>query len=661
MEETVYNRHALPLLLLALLTLWLRIPTIGAHLPFFDREDEAHHFNRTVRMVQSGDFNPHYFHKPSLHFYLRMPVVAASFLWSVREGHLKKVREVQTKDRYGIGGYAFTASHSGIVKWNRAFSVLLLLGTVGLVYFLGLAIGLPPFFAFGSAALFSLSPNAFLYSTQIGVDIVVTFFAVATVLVGALSLRTLTPSEEEPTTDEQRRTGRLLAGCALLAGLTVSTKYNALPIALVPLVAALLSQRDLLRNLTRILLLIPLGFFLGSPYILAEIPLFLDHLAYEIWHYGVAGHVGHQAEPGLEQAIFYLRWLFGEGLGVGGAVLALAGVFLLGITPEEHPSAGRRRVLLLLFPVLFVLLMISQRANFTRNMLVVVPFFALSAGVALSALWNVKPFRFQGLLTLVLFIGALSSVAIPTLSLRAALNDKTDSRLMIRKHLAGNPSHAVCDGRLWLTDQMTRELGCREVDLRKSTPFSLALSGAEEVVAPSLLDPLFSDSPFFEKKDEIAGEASRQRIILNPALTVWRYTSLSAPGSDAQWIKKIASDEIPLTELSPEEAPLCEEEGAEGHCWITSRFHRIRNLRSTPVSLTFQSPWKTQEITVFVSGGSSTPPQAIPFSTQSNSAFQYEIGPKDEIFIALAFTRSPSQAQLSSDPRYLGVRFTENS
>ena len=59
---------------------WLRFPFINSGMPYFYDEDEAHHHNRVVNMVKRGEFNPNYFLKPSLHFYLRMPVVAVSFL-----------------------------------------------------------------------------------------------------------------------------------------------------------------------------------------------------------------------------------------------------------------------------------------------------------------------------------------------------------------------------------------------------------------------------------------------------------------------------------------------------------------------------------------------------------------------------------------------------
>jgi 4-amino-4-deoxy-L-arabinose transferase-like glycosyltransferase len=412
-----FQAHAVPILFLVLLTAWIRIPTIGEGMPYFSAEDEAHHFNRTVRMVQSGDFNPHYFHKPSLHFYLRMPVVAASFLWSVREGHIRKIQNIETKDSFGIGGYAFTASHAGIVKWNRAFSVLLLLGTVVMLYLLMIQLGAPPLFALIAPLFFSLSPNAYLYSTVIGVDIVVTFFAIATVLATVI----VTPATKE----KPQRWGFLLA--VLLAGLTISTKYNALPIIAVPLLASLFTPQLLIERFLVTCIGIPVGFLLGSPYILAELPLFLNHFAYEIWHYGVAGHVGHQAEPGVEQAIFYLRWLLSEGFGPIGGVFVILGVAITFLHQRAFTAQRVKLLLTALFPLLFLLLMISQRANFTRNMLVALPLLAVFIGVTISWVATLRiPFRLT--ISAVLTVLALFPPLLTTMELRAYSAARSDSR-----------------------------------------------------------------------------------------------------------------------------------------------------------------------------------------------------------------------------------------
>src|SRR5690606_14247362 len=124
---------------------------------------------------------PNYFHKPSLHFYLRMPVVAASFLWGVREGHLRSIKEIRTRDKFGLAGYAITSSHPGIVMWNRAFSVLLSLGVLLFTFLITYEISGSSLLASIATLLAAFSPDAIGESAVIGVDVVMAFFVVASV------------------------------------------------------------------------------------------------------------------------------------------------------------------------------------------------------------------------------------------------------------------------------------------------------------------------------------------------------------------------------------------------------------------------------------------------------------------------------------------------
>ena len=71
-------------LLLCLLTVAIavRLPILNSGSGYFYDEDEAHHFNRQVQMVQTMDLNPKYFLKPSLNFYMRLPALVAGFQYS---------------------------------------------------------------------------------------------------------------------------------------------------------------------------------------------------------------------------------------------------------------------------------------------------------------------------------------------------------------------------------------------------------------------------------------------------------------------------------------------------------------------------------------------------------------------------------------------------
>ncbi len=639
-------RHSnfIALSILIFFSLWLRLPTISDGMPYFEREDEAHHFNRTVRMVQSGDFNPHYFHKPSLHFYLRMPVVAFGFLSAVRKGEIRKVKEIRTKDAFGIGGYAFSASHPGIVKWNRAFSVLLHLATLAVVYGLCMATGLSSGLSFFCTLLFIFSRTGLENSTIIGVDVVVTFFAALTGLLSVISAKT--------------RSVKMLALTALVAGLTVSSKYNALPIVLLPCVSLFYFRSG---KAFATLLLVPLGFFIGSPYIFSELPLFLDHFAYEIWHYGIAGHDGHQAEPGVEQAFFYLNWLLRDGFGPLGGVLTLVG-FVAAFTKK-----GTYRLLVVLFPFTFLLLMISQRANFTRNMLVVLPYLALFPGYFLSAL-SETCIPFRKFIPPLLVVGTLFTLTVTGLSYRSSLVEKLDSRHVFEDWSRANindESDMGCAGELWLCPQLTKQLRCGTFSAETDTSTDLVQGGFSTLVVPSILEGRFTTDGFFTASKRFPGVLADERIVSNPAISILSvnreklprlifFEKFNTEKLDSLTLRPISGTHVPQEENS---AP-CDvgdhRSGDEAYCWLVKRFTLLDTsglLRGT--ELHFSSPWKSNRVTLM------TPNEKVvaefELSPSVKGFFPLASYSEDKLVVFTEKVRSPAELGISKDTRRLGV------
>ena len=104
--------------------LWLRAPRIGEGMPYFYHPDEANHFYRTVRMLQTNDYHPYYFLKPTLCFYIRMPAIAGGFLWSAREGEITRIEadyppRRERSDRHSLDGVAPAHRHVGAVGRHR--------------------------------------------------------------------------------------------------------------------------------------------------------------------------------------------------------------------------------------------------------------------------------------------------------------------------------------------------------------------------------------------------------------------------------------------------------------------------------------------------------------------------------------------------------------
>ena len=339
----------------------LRAPQVGAHLPYLYDHDEAPVLNRLLLMVQEGRYDPGDFRYPSLTFYLRMPAVAAGFLHAAQAGEIGSIHEVMTANHSVRGEVARTASHPRIVMWARsvttAFGLLLIL----LTYLIARRVSSEPWVAGVAALLVALTPPLIDDSEKVGVD---TLMAAMCLLTVWLSLRLM----EQPTAGRAA-----LAGLA--AGLAVSSKYNAAPVVLVPVLAVLLSGRWSAGALAAALGLPAVGFVAGTPYSVINMPGFLDGMAYQVNWYAIRGF-GEEwtVEPGWPHAARFLQWMFDHASGAAVTIAGIAGGLLLPLSRRRAAA-----VVVLIFPALFCVLMLNQRIAFFRNMFVLLPFFAITA------------------------------------------------------------------------------------------------------------------------------------------------------------------------------------------------------------------------------------------------------------------------------------------
>src|SRR5262249_46868509 len=72
----------LALLMAAMLRFW----ALGSGLPFSPGVDEPEIMERAVRMIKTGDFNPHFFDYPALYMYLEAAASTLRFLAGAMEG-----------------------------------------------------------------------------------------------------------------------------------------------------------------------------------------------------------------------------------------------------------------------------------------------------------------------------------------------------------------------------------------------------------------------------------------------------------------------------------------------------------------------------------------------------------------------------------------------
>jgi 4-amino-4-deoxy-L-arabinose transferase-like glycosyltransferase len=190
------------------------------------------------------------------------------------------------------------------------------------------------------------------------------------------------------------RSGGSLVCLGLLAGIATGTKYTAglllLPILFVWWHTS--TERQPRR------LLVGLASFLGAflvttPGALLQPVRFWRDVAFERFHYGEAGHYGFTVEPGWEHLSLSLRWLSSD-LGSHYTPLALFITFLALVGAVSSWRRDRTEaVLILIFPLAWLLFFSTQKVLFVRNLLPLAPCFALLSARGLSYISSSMPGR----------------------------------------------------------------------------------------------------------------------------------------------------------------------------------------------------------------------------------------------------------------------------
>ena len=440
--------HAAPLLLavVTLAALVLRVWGISDNLPFINYPDEPAVADRALRILQTGDYNPHYFVYPNLYTYMQAAVYLVRFFVLVSAGAISTLSQIVPTDFY---------------LWGRLLTALLGTLTVPLVYLAGrrlygLTVGLV------AAAFMATNSVHILNSQLITTDAPSAFFSA---LALAAIVWLVPAGEGGPTRPTGRATAALaplgryvLAGAAV--GLAIGTKYNSalviLPFLLAHAYAVAALPGDRLRAFFGARLWAGLGavavaFFLTTPFALFDLPNFLNELASVIVHYRT-GHTGHEGDTNW---IFYVASFLGTDFWP--TVLTLAGVAFALV---RHRRAD---VLVLAFPLVFYFSMSNYRVNFERNMMPILPFTSILAALALVIGWraatrqlvNVPRFRDRRLLgalaqavLAVLVIGAIAGPGIAS-ARRDYLHSQLDNRF---RAVAWLDAHARPGSKLWLEE-----------------------------------------------------------------------------------------------------------------------------------------------------------------------------------------------------------------
>lgn len=388
MEIAKRHQVGIALLLILALALLLRVWGLGYDLPFIYHPDEPVTISVSQGIFKTGDLNPHFYHYPSLFFYINAFAYIPYYLAGKLLGGLCSRQDVAAPISLMMG--VAQAPMPSAVLMGRLITVLFGLGSVLLTFVAGKRLAGKSEVGLLAALFLALSPIHVWHNRWVTPDTFVTFFAVAT-LVASISVW-------------QRGTtwAYILAG--VCAGFTAATKYNGGLVVLVPLAAHFLRRGKQGFKDGRFYLAMAcslLTFIVTNPSIFLDREWLLSGLLYDLTHYS-STHEGQEGDS--------LRWYVTYLVQTTGVIAPLA---LWQIVRGVY----RRRkeiILVAVFPVFYLAMIVRFAVRNDRTIMPLTPFlFLLAAWLLVEFLtraWNARPAKAQ--VSLLAVSGALVATAI---------------------------------------------------------------------------------------------------------------------------------------------------------------------------------------------------------------------------------------------------------
>jgi hypothetical protein len=373
------DRPRLSLFLILGLGFALRAVQTHLGLPYIYNFDDPQIAGTALNVMKSGDWNPHFFAYGSLTIYIDVIVDTVNYIRLAqlpegsREG-LFGVDQLKLIDtiavwKEGSPIWYWSISHPSFYLWDRYVTALFGVGTIAATAAIARRI-IPGAMALVPPLLLAVTTIHIVHSGLTTTDIPVGF------MVGVATLAAMVFAE----------TGGLTAFMTSLifVGFAAATKYNSGLILISPLLALLIrsgEEDSAIRWWHWLLLaLVPAAAFLTAmPFALLDFRRFITDLAQSAASYHGPGP--REAHPGIRHIRLILTQ-FSDNLGFFAALLALAGAGLMAATA----TARRSLILILAFPLAFMLYMSTTTADHHRNFMQLYPFLALYAGYGLYRL-----------------------------------------------------------------------------------------------------------------------------------------------------------------------------------------------------------------------------------------------------------------------------------
>ncbi len=405
------------LLVVLVIATGIRLLGIRYGLPYTLHTDEPTIVDKALRILRTGDYNPHFFNYGSLTIYIQAIVYAAYFILRIAPGteNIHQITEMPNNLFYLPG---------------RVSIVLAGVATVWLVYYLvadgyrSRTLGLI------AASILAVLPVHVEESRYITPNVLSGLFATMSLMFANHIL------DETHLVSNKAEVARNYLFSGFFAGLAASTKYNSALVIIGMVMAHLLSpySKKAAHQLSIGLGAMVFGFLVGTPYAVIDPAAFL---------YGIRSEQIHYKYGEGEGFWWYADYLFHTGAGQIISLLAVIGLaygFFLN---------WRKHLVVNTFLICYFVFMSSYSVKFPRNLEPIAPILALNASIGIQGIINKASFvtRNTRVALLALFCAAITQPAMKAVEVGLILS-RPDTLVMAGQWASENlPKGAmVCLG-----------------------------------------------------------------------------------------------------------------------------------------------------------------------------------------------------------------------
>jgi len=393
-------------------------------LPYLYHWDEPQTASTALKIMKTGDFNPHFFNYGSMMIYSNFVVDILHYLSlmghpSTAESYLTNMNEIKIN---ADTGWHWTISHPSFYHWNRVLTALLGTATVFVTYLIGKHI-FNKWIGLISAIFLAILPFHISQSAWITTDVPVAFFVLTVVLFSIFFIK-------------YKKLSYFILSLVFV-GISIATKYNSALTMLLPLIALLIvyfqSKESVKTYMWFLILLIPVTvFFMIMPYAIIDLTTFLKHVGSEVNHYKIRGHSGATSVAGWEHFGFQIQQFFIH-LGLINSIIIGIGIIGIFLRPLL--------LFVLILPIMYILYMTGMKVNFHRNFVQVYPFLAIMFSSGIYIVYYIleliqkriypKKKWFASILTLLITISILLPQAYTSLNLAKIKYKSKDTRTKV--------------------------------------------------------------------------------------------------------------------------------------------------------------------------------------------------------------------------------------